>query len=103
MLTLTLLDHNVSLFIINLCKHFLIDLVIVVAVVGAVGSGKSSLCNSILGEMKLLKGTIGKHGRIAYVPQQVIFISFYLYQHYLTFLKGLDYKCNFKREHSFWH
>ena len=35
------------------------------------GSGKSSLCQSLLGEMKRTKGTIVKKGKIAYVPQQV--------------------------------
>lgn len=45
------------------------------AVVGAVGSGKSSFCNSLLGEMKLLKGKIGKKGSIAYVPQQAWIIN----------------------------
>lgn len=34
-----------------------------------VGSGKSSMLNSILGEMRLLRGSISCHGSIAYVPQ----------------------------------
>ncbi|KAD4585541.1 hypothetical protein E3N88_23142 [Mikania micrantha] len=40
-----------------------------VAVIGEVGSGKSSLLNSILGEMKLIKGSISSRGSIAYVSQ----------------------------------
>ncbi|MFS7950853.1 putative ABC-type xenobiotic transporter [Helianthus anomalus] len=40
-----------------------------VAVIGEVGSGKSSLLNSILGEMKLIKGSIYSSGSVAYVPQ----------------------------------
>ncbi|KAE7997228.1 hypothetical protein FH972_001878 [Carpinus fangiana] len=40
-----------------------------VAVIGEVGSGKSSLLNSILGEMHLLHGLIHSSGSIAYVPQ----------------------------------
>ncbi|XP_074152159.1 ATP-binding cassette sub-family C member 2 [Sminthopsis crassicaudata] len=41
-----------------------------VAVVGAVGSGKSSLMSSILGEMEPVHGQITLKGSIAYVPQQ---------------------------------
>ncbi|GAV71444.1 ABC_tran domain-containing protein/ABC_membrane domain-containing protein [Cephalotus follicularis] len=40
-----------------------------VAVIGEVGSGKSSLLNSILGEMRLVHGSINSSGSIAYVPQ----------------------------------
>ncbi|XP_024972697.1 ABC transporter C family member 13 [Cynara cardunculus var. scolymus] len=40
-----------------------------VAVIGEVGSGKSSLLNSILGEMKLIEGSIYSSGSVAYVPQ----------------------------------
>jgi len=41
-----------------------------IAVIGKVGSGKSSLLNCLLGEMKRLKGQSGILGTIAYVPQQ---------------------------------
>ncbi|XP_043408329.1 ATP-binding cassette sub-family C member 2 isoform X2 [Chelonia mydas] len=41
-----------------------------VAVVGAVGSGKSSLVSAVLGEMENLKGHINIQGSVAYVPQQ---------------------------------
>ncbi|KAI1894334.1 hypothetical protein AGOR_G00114740 [Albula goreensis] len=41
-----------------------------VAVVGAVGSGKSSLISAILGEVHTLKGYINIKGSVAYVPQQ---------------------------------
>ncbi|EXB55132.1 ABC transporter C family member 13 [Morus notabilis] len=39
------------------------------AVIGEVGSGKSSFLNSILGEMRLVHGSIQSSGSIAYVPQ----------------------------------
>ncbi|XP_051945451.1 canalicular multispecific organic anion transporter 1 isoform X1 [Xyrauchen texanus] len=41
-----------------------------VAVVGAVGSGKTSLISALLGEMHNLKGHINIKGSVAYVPQQ---------------------------------
>ncbi|GMS97817.1 hypothetical protein PENTCL1PPCAC_19992 [Pristionchus entomophagus] len=39
-------------------------------IVGAVGSGKSSLLSAIIGEMELQQGSVALAGRIAYVPQQ---------------------------------
>ncbi|XP_058043060.1 ATP-binding cassette sub-family C member 2 isoform X2 [Ahaetulla prasina] len=41
-----------------------------VAVVGSVGSGKSSLISAMLGEMENIKGHINIQGSMAYVPQQ---------------------------------
>ena len=41
-----------------------------VAVVGMVGSGKSSLLSAILGDMKLSSGNVRVEGSVAYVPQQ---------------------------------
>ncbi|NWU95637.1 MRP2 protein, partial [Upupa epops] len=41
-----------------------------VAVVGAVGSGKSSLVSAMLGEMENIRGHINIQGSMAYVPQQ---------------------------------
>lgn len=41
-----------------------------IAVVGRVGSGKSSLLSAILGEMDKLRGYVGVRGQVAYVPQQ---------------------------------
>lgn len=41
-----------------------------VAVVGAVGSGKSSLMSALLGEMHTKKGFINIQGSLAFVPQQ---------------------------------
>lgn len=40
-----------------------------VAVVGAVGSGKSSLLNALVGEMKQTKGNIVFGGNVGYCPQ----------------------------------
>ncbi|RKO84654.1 P-loop containing nucleoside triphosphate hydrolase protein, partial [Blyttiomyces helicus] len=39
------------------------------AIVGSVGSGKSSIISAILGEMYRVKGTVTVRGSIAYVPQ----------------------------------
>ncbi|XP_038152402.1 canalicular multispecific organic anion transporter 1-like isoform X1 [Cyprinodon tularosa] len=41
-----------------------------VAIVGAVGSGKSSLLSALLGEMHCTKGFINIQGSLAFVPQQ---------------------------------
>ncbi|NXK86155.1 MRP1 protein, partial [Formicarius rufipectus] len=41
-----------------------------VAVVGQVGSGKSSFLSAVLGEMEKLEGTIQRRGSVAYVSQQ---------------------------------
>lgn len=41
-----------------------------VAVVGAVGSGKSSLLSAFLGEMNKVSGRVNTIGSVAYVPQQ---------------------------------
>ena len=41
-----------------------------VAVVGSVGSGKSSLLSAMLGDMRRSKGSLNVSGGLAYVPQQ---------------------------------
>lgn len=41
-----------------------------VAIVGRVGSGKSSLLQSMVGDLKLLQGRVDLLGSVAYVPQQ---------------------------------
>jgi len=41
-----------------------------IAVVGTVGAGKSSLLSAILGEMEKLSGSVNTKGKVAYVPQQ---------------------------------
>ncbi|KAH8099948.1 ABC protein [Cristinia sonorae] len=50
-----------------------IDLLIprgsLVAVVGSVGSGKSSLLQGLIGEMRKVKGSVSMCGRVAYCPQ----------------------------------
>ncbi|KAJ2008208.1 hypothetical protein H4R26_000328 [Coemansia thaxteri] len=40
------------------------------AIVGRVGSGKSSLLSALLGDMRREKGEVVVHGQVAYVPQQ---------------------------------
>ncbi|KAJ2568313.1 hypothetical protein IW140_003950 [Coemansia sp. RSA 1813] len=40
-----------------------------VAVVGTVGSGKSSLLNALIGEMKIVSGSIALGGTLSYAPQ----------------------------------
>ena len=41
-----------------------------VAIVGSVGSGKSSLLNALIGEMKCLSGDVIFSGSVGYAPQQ---------------------------------
>ncbi|XP_023165481.2 multidrug resistance-associated protein 1 isoform X10 [Drosophila hydei] len=41
-----------------------------VAIVGTVGSGKSSVIQAFLGEMEKISGTVNTVGKMAYVPQQ---------------------------------
>ncbi|XP_054614670.1 multidrug resistance-associated protein 1 [Dunckerocampus dactyliophorus] len=41
-----------------------------VAIVGHVGSGKSSLLSALLGEMEKIEGSVAVKGSVAYVPQQ---------------------------------
>ncbi|CAJ0935675.1 unnamed protein product, partial [Mesorhabditis belari] len=41
-----------------------------IAVVGTVGAGKSSLLSGVLGEMEKLRGYVGVRGTVAYVSQQ---------------------------------
>lgn len=41
-----------------------------VAVVGSVGSGKTSLLNGLLGEMLLTQGSVRVHGSVAYCDQR---------------------------------
>uniref|UniRef100_A0A8C2XL45 Canalicular multispecific organic anion transporter 1 n=1 Tax=Cyclopterus lumpus TaxID=8103 RepID=A0A8C2XL45_CYCLU len=69
-------DPSFSMFtiIIFTCSSMDVSLDIkpgrLVAVVGAVGSGKSSLMSALLGEMYSTKGFINIQGSLAFVPQQ---------------------------------
>lgn len=47
----------------------------IVGITGASKSGKSSLCYAILGHMKLLKGSLFSHGRLAYFPQNTSYMK----------------------------
>ena len=40
------------------------------AIVGPVGSGKSSLIGALLGELEVDSGSVNVGGKVAYVPQQ---------------------------------
>ena len=41
-----------------------------VAIIGAVGSGKSSFVQSMIGDLEKLSGSCEVYGKLAYVPQQ---------------------------------
>ncbi|XP_053612777.1 multidrug resistance-associated protein 1 isoform X2 [Plodia interpunctella] len=60
-----------------------------VAVVGAVGSGKSSLLSALLGEMNKVSGRVNTQGTVAYVPQQA-WIQNATLQDNILFGKPLD-------------
>ncbi|CAH1406918.1 unnamed protein product [Nezara viridula] len=62
-----------------------------VAVVGAVGSGKSSLISAFLGEMHRVSGRVNTRGSIAYVPQ-LAWIQNCTLQDNILFGKTLDSK-----------
>lgn len=62
-----------------------------VAVVGSVGSGKSSLLSAYLGEMDKLKGRVNTNGSIAYVSQQA-WIQNATLRDNITFGKAFDQK-----------
>ncbi|KAM3380564.1 ABC transporter C family member 13 isoform X1 [Capsicum galapagoense] len=55
--------------------NLLIPKGLLVAVVGEVGSGKSSLLNLILEETRLINGSVYRNGSIAYVPQVAWILS----------------------------
>ncbi|GMT22976.1 hypothetical protein PFISCL1PPCAC_14272, partial [Pristionchus fissidentatus] len=60
------------------------------AVVGTVGSGKSSFLSAMLGELTRLRGDIIVNGRLAYVPQQSWIQNLTLRDN-ITFGKPYDY------------
>uniref|UniRef100_A0A7M4F5B4 Multidrug resistance-associated protein 1-like n=1 Tax=Crocodylus porosus TaxID=8502 RepID=A0A7M4F5B4_CROPO len=60
-----------------------------VAVVGQVGSGKSSFLSAILGEMEKLEGTVQRRGSVAYVSQQA-WIQNSILQENILFGSGLN-------------
>lgn len=49
--------------------NFRVDKGKLAAVVGTVGSGKSSLLSALLGEMEKISGRVNSLGKIAYVSQ----------------------------------
>ena len=71
----------------------------IVAVIGQVGSGKSSLLSAIIGEIKKLSGKVEVSGKIGYVAQQswiqnqslrknILFGQRYKHEKYKTILKA---------------
>lgn len=62
-----------------------------VAVVGTVGAGKSSIISAILGEMDRLSGRVNTTGTIAYVSQQA-WIQNATLQDNILFGKPMDRK-----------
>lgn len=44
-------------------------------VIGKIGSGKSSLLLGMMNEMVTMKGSVKKHGKIAYVPQEAFMMN----------------------------
>ncbi|XP_025829254.1 multidrug resistance-associated protein 4-like [Agrilus planipennis] len=62
-----------------------------VAVVGNVGSGKTSLLNVILRELKILDGHIDVQGKVSYAPQEPWFFSGTIKQN-ITFGSGYNEK-----------
>lgn len=60
-------DEN-GIFVKNI--NLIVEQKTLVAIVGIVGSGKSTLISSLLGETEKISGTVNTFGQIAYVPQQ---------------------------------
>uniref|UniRef100_A0A8C0F0Q6 MRP3 protein n=1 Tax=Bubo bubo TaxID=30461 RepID=A0A8C0F0Q6_BUBBB len=54
----------------NIFINLLVPSGALVAIVGPVGCGKSSLVSALLGEMEKLEGEVAVKGSVAYVPQQ---------------------------------
>ena len=70
-----------------------------VAIVGQVGSGKSSLLSALLGDLEKMKGNVNINGSVAYVPQQawiqnqtlrqnIVFVSDYNENYYKKVLES---------------
>jgi ATP-binding cassette, subfamily C (CFTR/MRP), member 1 len=62
-----------------------------IAIVGTVGSGKSSLLSALLGEMDKMSGRVNTNGKIAYVSQQA-WIQNATLQDNILFGKPMDQK-----------
>lgn len=76
-------------------EHFRINVEVakasLTAVIGSVGSGKSSFISAFLGEMKIISGTIGINGTVAYMPQQS-WIQNNTIQNNILFGRPMDYE-----------
>ncbi|XP_064487300.1 multidrug resistance-associated protein 1-like [Ornithodoros turicata] len=69
--------------------HLTVEKGQLIGVFGLVGSGKSSLLNALLGEMKLTEGIINVSGTIAYVPQRAWIIHGTIRSN-ITFMKPYE-------------
>uniref|UniRef100_A0AAR2K851 ATP-binding cassette, sub-family C (CFTR/MRP), member 3 n=1 Tax=Pygocentrus nattereri TaxID=42514 RepID=A0AAR2K851_PYGNA len=63
-------NHELNIHVLNILINVLVPQGSLLAVVGHVGCGKSSLVSALLGEMEKLEGHISIRGSVAYVPQQ---------------------------------
>lgn len=46
-----------------------------VAIIGAVGSGKTAMLLSLMNEMVVREGSVHKNGKIAFIPQETFLLS----------------------------
>lgn len=61
------------------------------AVVGQVGSGKTSLLSALLGELQIIRGRVCVNGSVAYVPQQA-WVQNKTLRDNITFINDFDVK-----------
>lgn len=95
-----------------------------VAVIGPVGSGKTSLLNAIMGEMERMKGKVKLQCTVGYVSQVLLYLIIFLLFSFVIFLffshfsffsfycflivnipiyvASMDQKCHNSRQHSIW-
>lgn len=65
------IQHQCEMFLINIFKFYLFDYPKnLIAVIGSVGSGKSSLFQAILGELPPESGSITVNGAVSYAAQE---------------------------------
>ncbi|XP_054166266.1 ATP-binding cassette sub-family C member 5-like isoform X2 [Oppia nitens] len=62
-----------------------------IGIIGSVGSGKTALLHSVLGQMRLISGKVGVRGSVAYVPQDSWILNATVRQN-ITFGNNFDSK-----------